>query len=585
MNRLKETIFRNQKYQPNLQGQAFDNLCRQATAKTLKEPDAELHREIELAINDKESGPVEPQELVSVLRKRLRSDNPHKQYLAVHLTKHILAKCTTRVKAENIFAEILFEVAVVAASPSRPETPEAKIAKKAAFDVLRGNGKAGQAAFRAVTGLGYSQHWDPETRMYTSAPLSARSGGEPSKDAKSPRQTASPRKDGQASPGGRAETIKKLKHATQLAKSHTEVFQDMLMHTEPGLLENGLIEELLGELEGLKQETPALIQQLSGKEGPDTEVVLASALEALDGVNVAMTLYKAVKEGRTKEVQENKAATQEKQESFSFLDLSEPSVMPGGATAPASSAKPASTTPNVDPFGLGQLEDGLADAFADLAVQRAQEVANAFQPTAGASPEPTGNPFMGGTLPAFPTNPNPFAPAAPTTAPVRQLGRQISAPEARMQEYQGHASMPHVGQPMGMMNMGGSGSIMQSNPRALSRSATQTRAPSPTLSSLDPFAELAATPPRAVARGKPMMGMMGQPRPLAQGASNAMNGMPPCPSNQPLGMRMTPGPMLNTTIGGNGNVRGAMAGFGPPPQQSPGLNMAGGHQLGGGQWR
>ena len=46
MHRLKETIFKNQQYQTNLQGHSFENLCRQATAKTLREPSDTANAEV-----------------------------------------------------------------------------------------------------------------------------------------------------------------------------------------------------------------------------------------------------------------------------------------------------------------------------------------------------------------------------------------------------------------------------------------------------------------------------------------------------------------------------------------------------------
>lgn len=45
-------------------------------------------------------------------------ENPHKQYLAVLLTKDVLLHCARRVR--SVYAELLYEVAVVATGPSMP---------------------------------------------------------------------------------------------------------------------------------------------------------------------------------------------------------------------------------------------------------------------------------------------------------------------------------------------------------------------------------------------------------------------------------------------------------------------------------
>lgn len=95
-----------------------------------------------------------------MLRKRLRSGNPQKQFLAVHLASEVLTKCAAKVKA--VEQEILLEVASVAAKPSRPGTSAGKRAKELALEVLRGHGEAGQNAFRTATGLGKKLRWVSE---------------------------------------------------------------------------------------------------------------------------------------------------------------------------------------------------------------------------------------------------------------------------------------------------------------------------------------------------------------------------------------------------------------------------------------
>ncbi|CAD7702292.1 unnamed protein product [Ostreobium quekettii] len=580
--------------------------------------------QVVLAINEKESGlAVSSEVLVSVLKKRLRSDNPHKQYLAVQLTKHILAKCATRVKSQNILQDILAEVAAVAAYPSKPDTAEAKGARIAAYDVLRGHGKAGEAAFKAVTGMDYSQHWNMGMQA-SAGPTSTQSGGE-GQSSTSPRdtQSESPAQDGNTSPareelmspGRRRSSIQKLKHATEMSKSHTEVFQDMLRNAEPGQLEEGLLEELLAKLEYLKKEMPALIQKVSSRDKPESEALLGPALEALDRVNIAISLYKELKGCHGKEGQEAEEDSSVGQvpqgASVVGMDHSIPrdvgapvahqgahqgahqstsgvpaSLVPANVTATI--VAPTNTTPanaslatamtSTDPFGLGQLEDGLSDALASLAVRPSQDVSIPTQPILACSPDANFNPFA--DLPSFgaPPSPDPYAQTATATVQQRQLGRQVSAPVARTPDpCHSFAAMPQAGPQLGMLQMTGAGQqigtmqmagINQSNARSMPRSITQGRALSQPLSDLDPFAELAATPPRAAAHGSPMMGA-GQTLSLSTGVGISRVGVAPFPGGQPLAMGLAQGPSLGVAMGETGHVLATVEGFRRQPQQSP----------------
>jgi hypothetical protein len=58
------------------------------------------------------------QEIASLLKRRLRTDNPHKQWLAVKLLERVMQSCTAVLASCQ--EELLQEVAQVMARPAKP---------------------------------------------------------------------------------------------------------------------------------------------------------------------------------------------------------------------------------------------------------------------------------------------------------------------------------------------------------------------------------------------------------------------------------------------------------------------------------
>lgn len=82
-----------------------------------------------------------------IIRRRLQMENPHKQWLAVDLTRHLLSACNERLRPYR--TELLYHVARVAIKPNKkgPITAQHK-ARKAATDYLHQCGEEGQNALR-----------------------------------------------------------------------------------------------------------------------------------------------------------------------------------------------------------------------------------------------------------------------------------------------------------------------------------------------------------------------------------------------------------------------------------------------------
>ena len=82
-----------------------------------------------------------------IIRRRLQMENPHKQWLAVDMTRHLLSACHERLRPYR--TELLYHVARVAIKPNKkgPITAQHK-ARKAATDYLHQCGEEGQNALR-----------------------------------------------------------------------------------------------------------------------------------------------------------------------------------------------------------------------------------------------------------------------------------------------------------------------------------------------------------------------------------------------------------------------------------------------------
>lgn len=96
-----------------------------------------------------------PQDVISLLKKRLQQDKPQKQFLAVVLVDRVLAECHDVIGMQQ--EELLQEVARVMAKPARGDEVAVHRAKTAARELLRRFGRAGQDAFRAAARSAYAR--------------------------------------------------------------------------------------------------------------------------------------------------------------------------------------------------------------------------------------------------------------------------------------------------------------------------------------------------------------------------------------------------------------------------------------------
>ncbi|GMH35859.1 hypothetical protein BSKO_03727 [Bryopsis sp. KO-2023] len=433
MNRIKTAVFKNQRYQHNLSGENFAGLVRQATAKTVLAPDEAKNREIIRVIQDPESE-LPAAEISTVLRRRLRMENPHKQYLAVLLTRDVMMACARKIR--TVYAELLYEIAVVAVQPSMPGTPAARKAKQAALEVLRGHEQAGNSAFKAASGLGLNSLQQQITRA----------------QAAELRSSA-----GNTSNTGNAESVlSQLEKFGQIAKSHSDVFCDMLVSSEPGQLEETLIGELMREMQQMQEMLPKLIDKTSNMEGQRPEKALAEGMEALDAIEKAFKVHGDVKDGRAQESLKRQATQSlEPRGSFTF-PKSEEDLLSGNPTESlimgggSSSSQPLPVQEaDEDPFGLNALQEAL-----DVAATSKEQGEDPFamrpdpfaSPGTPASPTPFqpgqagGNPFSSQEQPPLPQYSQTPGYSHPQYSPQMMAPQHTQA--ANPQYAQQHAASP-----------------------------------------------------------------------------------------------------------------------------------------------
>ncbi|KAG2443172.1 hypothetical protein HYH02_009249, partial [Chlamydomonas schloesseri] len=108
------------KYADNLLGESLQDQLRKATAKELVGPSEELNSQVVDTINQDIANGKDSKEIVSLLKKRLRTDNPHKQWLAVQLVGRVLRDCSAGIGLHT--EDVLQEVARVMARPAKADS-------------------------------------------------------------------------------------------------------------------------------------------------------------------------------------------------------------------------------------------------------------------------------------------------------------------------------------------------------------------------------------------------------------------------------------------------------------------------------
>eukprot|EP00197_Chlamydomonas_leiostraca_P012189 CAMPEP_0202866596 /NCGR_PEP_ID=MMETSP1391-20130828/8105_1 /ASSEMBLY_ACC=CAM_ASM_000867 /TAXON_ID=1034604 /ORGANISM="Chlamydomonas leiostraca, Strain SAG 11-49" /LENGTH=403 /DNA_ID=CAMNT_0049546561 /DNA_START=67 /DNA_END=1279 /DNA_ORIENTATION=- len=119
-----------------------------ATAKTLEIPDEQINQQIVEHIYQEVEHGMRTKDIVHLLKQRLKSNNPHKQWLGVLLLNKVMQDCAGILKDHE--AQLLQGVAHVVVAPARSDTHDGKLAQEAARDLLSHFGKAGHAAYRTA---------------------------------------------------------------------------------------------------------------------------------------------------------------------------------------------------------------------------------------------------------------------------------------------------------------------------------------------------------------------------------------------------------------------------------------------------
>jgi hypothetical protein len=87
-----------------------------------------------------------------ILRRRLNMENPHKQWLAVDLVRHVLGACADRMRPFR--GDLIRDVAVVADKPNKKGSlPAQQNARKSALEFLQSCGQEGHQALTLVQSM------------------------------------------------------------------------------------------------------------------------------------------------------------------------------------------------------------------------------------------------------------------------------------------------------------------------------------------------------------------------------------------------------------------------------------------------
>ncbi|KAG2497188.1 hypothetical protein HYH03_004777 [Edaphochlamys debaryana] len=392
------------KYADNLLGASLQDQCRQATAKDLVAPSEELNSQVVDTINQDVANGKDTKEIASLLKKRLRTDNPHKQWLAVQLVGRVMRDCAGAVGAHT--EELLQEVARTMQRPARPDTEQGRLTRQAAKELLRSYGRAGTTAFRAVN-----------RSNLEAASISAQYAGN-------------------AANTEAASVVAEVNMLIEQAQANTELLSEMLTAGAAGPggagagagagpggaagdeFENELTRELVTEVRELRTLFDAYLEQLQAlaggpQGGAEVDAAMLRALEAADMLDGALALSKDVASNQRELEQQAVAGVTGGQA---------PGQAGGAAAAPAAAAGPGGG----DLISLDDGGDDMAmpvptpmlgpvvpqDPFAASAVTPAVGAVVGSPPAAGASllypgaPAPAPAPAPGGY-------PAPYPAAAP----------------------------------------------------------------------------------------------------------------------------------------------------------------------------
>ncbi|GIL75610.1 hypothetical protein Vretimale_15135 [Volvox reticuliferus] len=269
------------KYADNLLGESLQDQLRKATGRELLEPSEELTSQVVDTINQEIADGKDSKEIVGILKKRLRNDNPHKQWLTVLLVGRVMRDCAGALGSHQ--EELLQEVARVMARPARQDSSAGRTTRQAAKELLRSYGRRGSIAFRAVN------RSTLETAS-ASAEYAAAINAAVAREA--------------------AIVVQEVKSLIEQAQANTELLSEMLVAEQEhdGQLgpkssagpagdefENELTRELVTEVRELRGLFDAYLEQLQSMSGePQVDEMMIKALEAVDMLDGALALQKDV---------------------------------------------------------------------------------------------------------------------------------------------------------------------------------------------------------------------------------------------------------------------------------------------------
>lgn len=533
---LKEQVtqrFKGNQYASNLLGESINELIQQATAKTLDQPDEDVNQRVVYAINSEAGTTQSTKEIVGMIKKRFRTDNAQKHYLGVVLIGKVLSECSGVLGPHQ--DELLQEVARVLTKPTRNH-PAAARAKQAAKDVLRTYGRSGAEAFRSAA----QQDYYPPRLDPGMGPVSGPVQG--------------PLHQG---PGGseavttaaaeRASIVDEVKRMIEQSKGHSELLNEMLVNQAGGPadeFERELLKELLINVRELREMFNVYLEQLSAMEGPDSEALMCSALEAVDGLDNALALEKEVKAATQEQAQFDKgkqaavpiaqpaaavkAAAAPERNLIDLDDLGD-ALPPTGGSGVASTSASAATA---DPFA--GLDPNWSLSSGAPSVAAAHSIPAAAAGYTSVSPLTAKSPFVQAGMPGGHQAGYPAASLPQQTLYQQQQQSPYGSPAGGFMG--GHMQQPPQQQqqfypgamPMPQQQAGYGGYSQQQLPNPFQQQQVQAPTGSPPVNYNNPFGPAAGGPglsplsSGAAATGSPMYaadGKSGSVNPFAQPAA------------------------------------------------------------------
>ncbi|GFR52704.1 hypothetical protein Agub_g15333 [Astrephomene gubernaculifera] len=421
------------KYADNLLGDSLLDQLRKATAKDLLQPSEEMNSQVVDTINQDIANGKDSKDIVNLLKKRLRTDNPQKQWLAVQLVGRVMRDCSGAIGLHQ--EELLREVAAVMTRPARIDTEAGRTTRKAAKELLRSYGRAGTSAFRAAhrTGAGGGN------ALAGHPSLSHPDAAMAAVDAAASAEASS--------------VVAEVQQLIEQAHANTELLSEMLVAEQRAAgwaggsgegagagpsaggdeFENELTKELVTEVRELRGLFDAYLEQMQSMSDPAVEATLIRALEAVDLLDGALALQKDVASNQLELEQQATAGS-----GSGGAAAAAAAGRPSGAAAPAPATAAGASTQG----DLISLDDFCSLPQPPPVLGGAAPAAAPYDPFAASDNVPThpvGSPPAGAAAPHTAPQQPPAYPAATTShqqPPPRQPQYQPLQQQPQQQQQQ-----------------------------------------------------------------------------------------------------------------------------------------------------